>query len=89
MLHLVIGVIAGMVAGNLPGRVVTDLDIGLFGNCITGALGGLIGQRVIGALALGGGGGDLYSLAASVITGAFGGGVMMGLAAVVRNRITK
>jgi uncharacterized membrane protein YeaQ/YmgE (transglycosylase-associated protein family) len=89
MLHLVIGVIAGMVAGNLPGRVATELDMGLFGNSITGALGGLIGQRVIGAVALGGSGGDLYSLAASVVTGAFGGGVMMALAGVVRNRITK
>ncbi|MDH3263512.1 MAG: hypothetical protein OEM24_05900 [Paracoccaceae bacterium] len=89
MLHLVIGVIAGAVTGNIPGRVAANLDIGIFGNSITGALGGLIGQRMIGALALGGGGADLYSLAASVIAGAFGGGVMMGLAAVVRNRISK
>jgi uncharacterized membrane protein YeaQ/YmgE (transglycosylase-associated protein family) len=89
MLHLVIGVIAGAITGNIPGRVATDLDMGIFGNSITGALGGLIAQRVIAALVLGGGGTDLYSLAASIITGAFGGGVMMGLAGVVRNRISK
>lgn len=89
MLHLVIGVIAGAITGNIPGRVATDLDIGILGNSITGALGGLIGQRMIGALALGAGGPDLYSLAAAVITGAFGGGVLAALAGMVRTRLPK
>lgn len=86
MLHLVIAVIAGAVAGNLPSRLSSRLDIGWYGNSITGALGGLIGQRLIGAGWLDLDAGNLASLTAAVLTGAAGGGVLSGLAGLVRNR---
>lgn len=89
MLHLVIGVIAGAIAGNLPGRVSTGFDLGWYGNSITGALGGLIGQRLIGAGMLDLGNGDLASLATAVLTGAAGGGIIAALAGLTRGGISR
>jgi hypothetical protein len=65
-----LGAVGGLIGGNAAGAAKNSLGVG--GNSVTGALGGLLGGGLAGNL-LGGGGSDIAHLA-----GQLGGGGIVG-----------
>ena len=53
LINLIVQLIAGAIGGNAAGNALKDYDLGMFGNSISGAIGGvaLLGQAVGGGVA--------------------------------------
>ncbi len=86
LLPLIIQLVAGAVGGNVGGAVLKDKSLGTLGNSIAGAIGGVGGANILGAL-LGAGqaaatsGFDVNNLAG----GGVGGLILTVVAALIKN----
>jgi hypothetical protein len=98
MEQLIISLISGAAGGNVVGRLLKNLDLGLLGNSIAGILGGGVGTWLIGAMsggavdAAGGAaaaGLDIGSIIQSVASGGVGGGVLMAIVGIVKSMMAK
>ena len=92
---LILQLIAGAVGGSIVGTAVKRFDLGMIGNLIIGIVGGAVGAEVVGVL-LGNGeastivgpdGFDFGTLVAQFAAGAFSGGALVVITAVIRENI--
>jgi uncharacterized membrane protein YeaQ/YmgE (transglycosylase-associated protein family) len=81
LVALIISLVSGAVGGNLAGTVMKDKSLGTLGNSLAGVFGGGIGAFVLQALGLvqevAGGGVDLATIVANVVSGGIGGSVLL------------
>ena len=100
MEQLIISLLSGAVGGNVVGAVLKNLNLGVLGNSIAGIVGGAGGSWLLGMLGQGtvdaaagaaeaAGGLDIGSIISSVASGGVGGGVLMVIAGVVKNMMSK
>lgn len=88
ILPLLIQVIAGGIGGNGVAQAMKKASLGTMGNTIIGAIGGLVGAALTGAVA----GPDTLvglGLAGDGISGLVGGGVLTAIVGVVKNMMAK
>jgi uncharacterized membrane protein YeaQ/YmgE (transglycosylase-associated protein family) len=91
--QLLISLLSGIVGGNIAGGLLRTYNMGVLVNSLAGIIGGGIGGKLLamagpGALATGGGMG-LGAILPQMAAGAFGGGVLLTIVAVVRNMMSK
>jgi hypothetical protein len=98
---IIVQLLAGAVGGQAAGAAIKSHSLGTSGNCIAGAIGGLILTQVLGALGIGvpdaatldpataGGALDMSALIAQVVGGGAGGAMLTIVAGVVRGVIQK
>ena len=93
MVHIIIHLISGALGGNGAGALLKKLSLGTFGNSSAGILGGGLGGQLLGLLGMApaatGGGLDLNSIIASVLSGGVGGGALMAIIGAVRKALGK
>jgi len=92
MINIIIQLISGAIGGNGAGALLKKLSLGPIGNSIVGILGGGLGGQLLGLLNLGvsgGGGLDLNSIIASVLSGGVGGGALMAIIGAIKKAIGK
>ena len=82
--ELIIGLLSGAAGGNIVGRLLPNLNLGLLGNSIAGILGGGAGGALLGSLgvdpsAVAGeaAGLDIGAIIGQIAGGGVGGGVLM------------
>ncbi|WP_088344916.1 MULTISPECIES: hypothetical protein [Rhodomicrobium] len=92
IINLIIQLVAGAGGANVLANAVRKLDLGPLGNTIIGALGGLGGGSLAGAMMTGGAtalgttaGLDFGTLLTQVIAGGVGGPVLTAVVAMVKN----
>ena len=92
IINLIVQLIAGAGGANVLANTLRKLDLGPLGNTIIGAIGGLGGGSLAGAMMTGGaaaagaaGGLDLGSLLTQLVAGGVGGPVLTAVVAMVRN----
>lgn len=90
VLHLIIQLIAGAAGSNLLASAVSKLSLGAWANTIIGALGGIGGGDILGALLRTNvaGGADLPSIITQIIGGGVGGPILTAVAAIVRDALS-
>jgi uncharacterized membrane protein YeaQ/YmgE (transglycosylase-associated protein family) len=93
IIALIIHFICGCLGGNISGRLFKNYDLGVFGNSITGILGGYIaGQTLIALGAFSGapdGSLDLASIIGNIASSGMGGGVLMAIIGWINSLLTK
>jgi hypothetical protein len=96
IIGLIIQLVAGAGGSSVLANLVSKFNLGPLGNIITGALGGVAGGNVLGALLHGGGaaaanaagGLDLGSLITQLIGGGVGGPIITMIVALIRNAMS-
>jgi hypothetical protein len=96
--NLIIQIVAGIVGGNVAGFGMKNLNLGAVGNTIAGAIGGVGGGLLLGALlpadgsvtffnvlTVTGAGGDFGSIVVQLIGGAAGGGILTAVVGLIKN----
>ena len=96
---ILVQLIAGGAGGNVIGQIVKSLNLGLAGNTIVGAVGGVVGtwiagripglDSLVGAAASSTGSFDLGALAGQGAAGLVGGGVLTAIAGLIRSSMAK
>jgi hypothetical protein len=97
IINLIIQLVAGAGGSSILANAASRLNLGPLGNLITGALGGIGGGNLLGALLHGGGaaaanaatgGFDLGSLVTQLIGGGVGGPIVTAIVAMIRNAMS-
>jgi hypothetical protein len=93
IINLIIQLIAGAIGGNAAAGSMENADLGTAGNTIAGALGGVGGGQILGALvpalAAAAGGIDWKVVVGQLVSGGVGGAVLTILAGMVKNAMAK
>lgn len=99
IVSLIVQLIAGGVGGNITAQVVKKADLGMAGNTIVGAVGGLIGTWLVGLLpGLGGlvgvmadttAGLNIGVLVGQGVAGLIGGGLLTAIAGLIKSSMAK
>jgi uncharacterized membrane protein YeaQ/YmgE (transglycosylase-associated protein family) len=82
IVSLIIQAVGCAVGGNVTGKLVKGLDLGVIGNSIAGIVGGGLGGQILNQLgfaAMPSGSFDIASIVGNVGSGAVGGGVLMAI----------
>src|SRR5262245_48195707 len=89
LINLVVQLLAGVIGGNAVGAAFKDYGLGMFGNTITGAIGGgVIGQAMqalLPSFANGTGGLDIGMLLGQIVGGGAGGAILTIVAGAVKS----
>jgi hypothetical protein len=89
IINLIIQIIAGAIGGNAAAAGVDKADLGPAGNTIAGALGGIGGGQILGALvpalAAAAGGADLKSIVGQLVGGGAGGAILTIIVGMIKN----
>src|SRR5882757_11305050 len=90
---LIAQLLGGVAGGNAAGKGLPNLDLGVFGNTIAGALGGIGGgqllQALIPALAGASGGGlDVGSIVGQLVGGGASGAILTAIVGLVKNMMS-
>lgn len=101
-IHTIISVLCGIGGANLAGLAMRDKSLGVWGNSIAGFFGGGIGAIILKSIAqftqagtVGVGvattapGLDLGHIAADILSGGIGGGVLLVIVALIKNSLFK
>ena len=95
---ILVQLIAGGAGGNVIGQIVKSLNLGLAGNTIVGAVGGVVGTWIAGRIpgldslvgaAASTGSLDMGALAGQGAAGLVGGGVLTAIAGLIRSSMAK
>lgn len=95
IINLLIQAIAGGAGGNAVGKGIKNLSLGSAGDTIAGAIGGVGGGQILGALvpaiagAAEGGGVDIGSIIAQIIGSGAGGAILTAAAGAIKNAMSK
>jgi hypothetical protein len=93
IINLIIQLIAGAVGGNAAAASMENVDLGPAGNTIAGALGGVGGGQILGALvpalAAAAGGVDWKVVVGQLVGGSVGGAVLTVIAGMIKNAMAK
>ena len=93
IIALIIHLICGALGGNIAGQLFKNIDLGVFGDSITGILGGYIGGQTLNALGLFSGAPDgaldLASIIGNIASSGVGGGILMAIIGLIKARLTK
>lgn len=89
--NLIIGLVSGIVGGNIAGGAMKEKGLGAVGNSITGFLGGGLGALLLQALNLYNQPGDIDigSILSNVGSGGVGGAILMLIVAFIKNAVKK
>ncbi len=91
IVNLIIQIVAGAIGGTAVGSRMENVNLGGVGNAIAGAVGGLGGGQILGALvpALSGAGGmDIGSIVGQVVGSGAGGAILTVIAGLCKNAFT-
>ena len=90
---LIVSAISGLVGGNLSGLALKDKSIGAIGNSIAGIIGGVAGTYILHAVnilqTMGLADVSLGAIAATIGSGAVGGGILTAIVGFIKNAIMK
>lgn len=88
MESLIIQLISGAIGGNVAGKALPQFDLGTLWNSVAGVVGGVGGAQLIGAVLPGllSGGMTLGGVLSSVVASGVGGGVLLAIAGLIRNK---
>lgn len=93
ILTLIIQAICGALGGNIVGKLLKKLDLGVIGNSIVGIIGGGLGGFILNKLGIPtvdiGNSPDIASILSNIGTGAAGGGVLMAIIGFIKSFILK
>jgi uncharacterized membrane protein YeaQ/YmgE (transglycosylase-associated protein family) len=92
IVNLIIQIIAGLIGGNAVGSGMKNASLGAVGNTIVGAVGGVGGGWILGALvpALQGTAGiDIVSIIGQLVGGGVGGAILTAIVGAIRNSMSK
>jgi hypothetical protein len=94
IVNLIIQIVAGAIGGNAVGASTSRASLGTAGNTIAGAIGGIGGGWLLGAIvpmlqAAEGGGVDITSIIGQLVGGGVGGAVLTAILAAIRSSMTK
>ena len=94
VINLILQIIAGAIGGNAAGAGMEKANLGTAGNTIAGALGGLGGGQILGALipalaGSAGGGVDLASVAGQLVGGGVSGAIVTVIVGMIMNAMAK
>ena len=93
IINLIIQVIAGAIGGNAAGAGMDNADLGKVGNTIAGALGGVGGGQILGALvpalAAAASGVDLKAVVGQLVGGSVGGAILTIVVGMLKNAMAK
>jgi len=91
LLPMIIQLVSGAVGGNVAGGVMKKLSLGTLWNSVVGILGGGLGGQILAMLGMGTatGGMDLTGILSSVAAGGAGGGVLLGVVAMIKKVMGK
>ncbi len=92
MEQIIIQLISGAVGGNVIGKVLKNLDLGVLGNSIAGIIGGGVGGQLLGMLGVApdaAAGLDISSILTSVAGGGAGGGIVMVIVGMIKKAMAK
>ena len=93
IINLIIQLIAGAVGGNAAAASMENVNLGTAGNTIAGALGGVGGGQILGALvpalAAAAGGVDWKVVVGQLVGGSVGGAILTVIAGVIKNAMAK
>ncbi|WP_299923063.1 hypothetical protein [uncultured Pelagimonas sp.] len=95
-MEMIIGLISGAIGGNAAGGLFKNLNQGVLINSLAGIVGGGLGGTILSALGVGGmegaagamGSFDVGSILTQVAGGGVGGGVVLAIVGMIRNKIT-
>ena len=89
IINLIIQLIAGAVGGNAAAASMENVNLGTAGNTIAGALGGVGGGQILGALvpalAAAAGGVDWKVVVGQLVGGSVGGAILTVIASMIKN----
>ena len=93
IIALIIHLICGALGGNIAGQLFTNIDLGVFGDSITGILGGYIGGQTLNSFGLFSGAPDgaldLASIIGNIASSGVGGGVLMAIIGLIKSLLAK
>ena len=97
MTSLIIQLVSGAVGGNVAGSALKKFSLGTLGNSLVGILGGGLGGQLLGMLGLGGMGAaaasgsgmDIGSIVQNLASGGVGGGALMAIVGMLRQKMGK
>jgi hypothetical protein len=91
IINLIIQFIAGAVGGNAAGAASKDISLGMLGNTIAGAVGGVGGGQLLSALipmmAGAGNNVDIGALASQAVGGGVAGAIVAGVVGLIKNKM--
>ncbi|MBN1696891.1 MAG: hypothetical protein JW881_05210 [Spirochaetales bacterium] len=92
VIALIVQAVSGAVGGNITGKLVKPIDMGVVVNSIAGIVGGGLGGQLLnmlGVAVMPSGSFDIASILANVASGAVGGGVLMTIVGLVAKLFKK
>jgi hypothetical protein len=93
IINLIIQIIAGAVGGNAAAASMENVDLGPAGNTIAGALGGIGGGQILGALiptlAAAAAGVDWKVVIGQFVGGSVGGAILTVIVGMIKNAMAK
>lgn len=93
IINLIIGLISGIVGGNIAGASMKEKTLGPLWNSILGLLGGGAGSTILQMLGLfnepGSAGIDIQSILSNIGSGGVGGAILMIIIAFIKNAMQK
>ncbi len=92
LIAIIIQLVSGAAGGNLAGKLLKKIDLGVIGNSIAGIIGGGLGGQLLGLLGIdvsAGGGVDLSSILGSIASGGVGGGALMAIIGAIKSALAK
>ena len=93
IVNLIIGLVSGIIGGNIAGASMKEKSLGPLWNSITGILGGGAGGAILQLLGLfnqpGGAGIDIQSILSNIGSGGVGGAILMIIVALIKNSMQK
>jgi hypothetical protein len=89
LLNLIIQIVSGAIGGNVAGTSGKNIDLGLLGNTLTGAVGGGVGGQILSALVpmlANSATADIGSLIGQAAGGGVAGAVLTAIIGAIKNR---
>jgi len=90
LINLIVQILAGVAGGNAAGSTIKNLDLGVLGNSVAGAIGGGVGGQLLQILVpmLAGGSNDIGALLGTIVGGGASGAVLTAIVALVKNAMS-